>query len=130
MLKSLVDSMEICIAKFPCEVETCPDVKENMFEPAWASEFFAADFVVLVDVGLLELGPVETEAAAKHLGPANVVLGRYKDLEASFSVGGREFESRVVDGATDALEKHHFEVWLGVELVKNFSKRANNFSMP
>jgi hypothetical protein len=39
-----------------------------------AGEFDAADFVVLVDVGLLELSPVKAEASAKQMGPANVVL--------------------------------------------------------
>jgi hypothetical protein len=33
-------------------------VKENVFKPARASELFAADFVVLFNVGLLELRPV------------------------------------------------------------------------
>jgi hypothetical protein len=32
-----VDAVEICVAKFPCEVEALPEVKENVFEPARAS---------------------------------------------------------------------------------------------
>jgi hypothetical protein len=80
--------MEICVAKFPCEVEARPEVKENVFEPARASEFFAADFVILFNVALLELRPVDTEAATNHLGPADVVLGGCEDLEVSFSVSG------------------------------------------
>jgi hypothetical protein len=53
-----IDAVEICVAKFPCEVEARPEVKENVFKPARASELFAADFVVLFNVGLLELRPV------------------------------------------------------------------------
>ena len=49
-------------------MQMSPEMVENLFEPAVASEFFGADFVLMVDVVLLDLNPVMTEAASWQVG--------------------------------------------------------------
>ena len=58
-----VDAMEIGVAEFPGEVEMSPDVVDDLLEPSLAGEFLGANLVLVIDVVLLDLDPVMTEAA-------------------------------------------------------------------
>ena len=59
-----VDAMEIGVAEFPGQVEMSPDVVDDLLEPSLAGEFLGANLVLVVDVVLLDLDPVMSEAAS------------------------------------------------------------------
>ena len=59
-----VDAVEIGASQFPGEIEMSPDVVDDLLEPSLAGELLGANLVVVVDVVLLDLDPVMTEAAS------------------------------------------------------------------
>ena len=63
-LVGCVDAVEIGVAEFPGEIEMSPDVVDDLLEPSLAGELLGADLVVVIDVVLLDLDPVMTEAAS------------------------------------------------------------------
>jgi hypothetical protein len=69
-----VDAVEIGIPLFPGKVKMRPKMVEDLFEPALTGEFLGANFILAIDVILLQLNPMVTEAAAEQVGPTNVVL--------------------------------------------------------
>jgi hypothetical protein len=91
-----VDAMKVCVAEFPGHVEMCPDMVENLLEPALTSKFLGADFVVMIYVVLLDLHPVVTEATAEQVGPSYVILRGHEKFEASFTIVGRHVEKRII----------------------------------
>jgi hypothetical protein len=64
------------------------DASKDLFEPAVTSEFLGANFVLMIDVILLDLNPVVAEAAAKQVRPCNVIFRGDEQLEARFAVVG------------------------------------------
>ena len=63
-LVSCLDAMEIGVAEIPGQVEMSPDVVDDLLEPSLAGEFLGANLVIVVDVVLLDLDPMMTEAAS------------------------------------------------------------------
>ena len=61
-LVGCVDAVEIGVAEFPGAIEMSPDVVDDLLEPSLAGEFLGANLVI--DVVLLDLDPVITEAAS------------------------------------------------------------------
>ena len=91
-----IDTVEIGVSEFPCQVEMSPDVVDDFFEPSLPCEFLGADVVLVVNVVLLDLDPVVAEAASESVVPADTVLRRHEELEACFSVGGGSNEERII----------------------------------
>jgi hypothetical protein len=95
-LIGLIDTVQIGVALLPCPVQLCPEMVENLLEPAITREFPGANFVFVIYMRLLELHPVVAETASKQMGPANVVLGMYEERKAGFLVVGRHVEHGIV----------------------------------
>jgi hypothetical protein len=77
-LVSRVDTLEIGIPWFPGQAQMRPKMVQDLFEPALTGEFLGANFVLVIDVVLLDLDPVVAEAGAEQVGPSNIVLGGAK----------------------------------------------------
>jgi hypothetical protein len=63
---------------------------QDLFEPALTGEFVGANFILAIDVILLQLHPVVAEATAEQMGPSNVILRRdcsVSKLGSRLSVG-------------------------------------------
>jgi hypothetical protein len=101
------------------------DASKDLFEPAVTSEFLGANFVLMIDVILLDLNPVVAEAAAKQVRPCNVIFRGDEQLEARFAVvgGGCVKKWVVFESTMDADHQDHLQIWLGVELGEWFAKR-------
>jgi hypothetical protein len=115
-LVGLVDAVEVGVAEKPSGIEMGPNVMENFLQPSRAGVQLGTDFIVVVDVGLLELYPVVAKATAQEMGPSDVVLAGDEDFKIWFTVVGIHFQSRVVlERAADTEKKDRFEIWLGVQ---------------
>lgn len=115
-LVGLVDAVEIGVAEQPGGIEMGPNVVKNFLQPSRAGVRFGTDFVVFVDVGLLDLHPMVAKASTQEMGPSDVILAVDEDFKIRFPVGGIHFQSRVVlECAADTEKKDRFEIWLGVQ---------------
>jgi hypothetical protein len=130
-LIGLIDTVQIRVALLPCPVQLCPEMVENLLQPALTREFPGADFVVVIHMRLLELHPVVAETASKQMGPANVVLGMHEERKAGFSVVGRHVEHGIVLKSTlDAWHENCLKVRLGVQFGEQFAERVEKGDLP
>jgi hypothetical protein len=74
----------------------CPEMVENLLEPALTRKCCRACSALVIDVVLLNLDPIVTEEASKRVGPSKVVPGRDWELKAWFAVIGRHVKKWVI----------------------------------
>ena len=73
-LISRADAAWIGISQFPGHAQMSPQMVENFLKPALACEFLGTDFILVIDVILLNLDPAMIETASQQVRPSDIVL--------------------------------------------------------
>jgi hypothetical protein len=81
-LVGCVDAVEISVAELPGQVQMRPNMMQHLLELSLTREFERANFIVVINVVLLDLNPVMAEASPKQMGPSDAILAVDEDSEA------------------------------------------------
>lgn len=86
----------------------------NLEKPGFPCESCGASFILVMDVFLLDLDPMVTEAASKQVGPSNVIVGRDQKIKGWFAAVGSHVKKRAVlqRSTLDVNPEDRLKVWL------------------